>query len=39
MAPALQIGRMDVPLDIDEEFNTWYNTIDVPSIEVKTFQL
>jgi hypothetical protein len=33
MAPALQIGRMDVPLDIDEEFKTWYNTIYVPNYE------
>src|SRR5437879_1108454 len=31
MAPALQIGRMDVPPDIDAEFNTWYNTIYVPN--------
>src|SRR2546425_282657 len=33
MAPALQIGRMDVPRDVDEEFNTWYNTIYVPNYE------
>ena len=33
MAPALQIGRMDVPPEIDEEFNTWYNTIYVPNYE------
>jgi hypothetical protein len=33
MAPALQIGRMDVPREIDEEFNTWYNTIYVPNYE------
>jgi hypothetical protein len=33
MAPALQIGRMDVPSDIDAEFNTWYNTIYVPNYE------
>jgi hypothetical protein len=33
MAPALQIGRMDVPPDIDAEFNTWYNTIYVPNYE------
>jgi len=32
-APALQIGRMDVPPEIDEEFNTWYNTIYVPNYE------
>jgi hypothetical protein len=33
MAPALQIGRMDVPPEIDAEFNTWYNTIYVPNYE------
>jgi hypothetical protein len=33
MAPALQMGRMDVPREIDEEFNTWYNTIYVPNYE------
>jgi hypothetical protein len=33
MAPALQIGRMDVPPEIDEEFNGWYNTIYVPNYE------
>jgi hypothetical protein len=33
MAPALQIGRMDVPPEIDAEFNDWYNTIYVPSYE------
>lgn len=33
MAPALQIGRMDVPPDIDAEFNTWYNTIYIPNYE------
>ena len=33
MAPSLQIGRMDVPPDIDAEFNTWYNTIYVPNYE------
>jgi hypothetical protein len=33
MAPALQIGRMDVPPDIDGEFNTWYNTIYIPNYE------
>jgi hypothetical protein len=33
MAPALQIGRMDVPREIDAEFNTWYNTIYVPNYE------
>jgi hypothetical protein len=33
MAPALQIGRMDVPPDVDAEFNDWYNTIYVPNYE------
>ena len=33
MAPSLQIGRMDVPPDIDAEFNAWYNTIYVPNYE------
>ena len=33
MAPALQIGRMDVPADVDAEFNEWYNTIYVPNYE------
>jgi hypothetical protein len=33
MAPALQIGRMDVPPEVDKEFNTWYNTIYVPNYE------
>ncbi len=33
MAPALQIGRMDVPAEIDREFNAWYNTIYVPNYE------
>ena len=33
MAPSLQIGRMDVPGEVDEEFNTWYNTIYVPNYE------
>ena len=32
-APALQIGRMDVPPEVDAEFNTWYNTIYVPNYE------
>jgi len=33
MAPALQIGRMDVPPEADDEFNAWYNTIYVPNYE------
>jgi hypothetical protein len=32
-APALQLGRMDVPPESDQEFNTWYNTIYVPNYE------
>ncbi|HEY3067144.1 MAG TPA: hypothetical protein VGL09_15230 [Methylomirabilota bacterium] len=32
-APALQLGRMDVPGDVDDEWNTWYNTIYVPNYE------
>jgi hypothetical protein len=33
MAPALQLGRMDVPPDVDAEFNAWYNTTYVPNYE------
>ena len=33
MAPALQLGRMDVPAEVDAEFNSWYNTIYVPNYE------
>jgi hypothetical protein len=33
MAPALQIGRMDVPPEVDSAFNSWYNTIYVPNYE------
>jgi hypothetical protein len=33
MAPALQIGRMDVPREVDAEWNTWYSTIYVPNYE------
>ena len=33
MASALQIGRMDVPAEIEDEFNQWYNTIYVPNYE------
>jgi hypothetical protein len=32
-APALQIGRMDVPREVDDEWNTWYNTVYVPNYE------
>jgi hypothetical protein len=33
MAPALQIGRMDVPASVDAEWNEWYSTIYVPNYE------
>ena len=33
MAPALQLGRMDVPAEVDAEFNEWYNTVYVPNYE------
>jgi hypothetical protein len=33
MAPALQIGRMDVPPEVDTEWNAWYNTVYVPNYE------
>ena len=33
MAPALQVGRMDIPPEIEEEFNQWYDTIFVPGFE------
>jgi hypothetical protein len=33
MAPALQLGRMDVPPAIDAEFNEWYNVTYVPNYE------
>ena len=33
MAPALQIGRMDVPAKAEHEFNEWYNTVYVPNYE------
>ena len=33
MAPALQLGRMDVPAEIDAEWNEWYNTVYVPNYE------
>ena len=33
MAPALQIGRMDVPAAVDREWNDWYNTVYVPNYE------
>jgi len=33
MAPALQIGRMDVPPEVEDDFNAWYDTIYVPNYE------
>ena len=33
MAPALQIGRMDIPPEIEDEWNEWYNTVYVPNYE------
>ena len=33
MAAALQVGRYDIPLEIEDEFNEWYNTIYVANYE------
>lgn len=33
MAPALQIGRMDVPAAVDREWNEWYSATYVPNYE------
>jgi hypothetical protein len=33
MAPALQIGRMDVPAEVDAQWNRWYSTVYVPNYE------
>jgi hypothetical protein len=33
MAPVLQIGRMDIPLEMEDEWNEWYNTVYVPNYE------
>src|SRR5579862_1427803 len=30
MAPVLQMGRIDVSLLVEEEFNDWYNTVYIP---------
>ena len=30
MAPVLQMGRIDVPGAVEEEFNDWYNTVYIP---------
>src|SRR6266851_226129 len=32
-APFLQMGRIDVPAMVDEEFNDWYNTAYLPPYE------
>ncbi len=31
MAPFLQMGRMDIPAHMEEEFNDWYNTAYIPA--------
>jgi hypothetical protein len=31
MAPVLQMGRIDVPILVEEEFNDWYNTVYIPA--------
>ncbi len=33
MAPVLQIGRMDIPPEVEGEWNEWYNAIYVPNYE------
>ena len=33
MAPVLQIGRMDVPPEVEDEWNQWYSTMFVPDFE------
>ena len=33
MAPVLQIGRMDVPPEVEDEWNQWYNTMFIPDFE------
>jgi hypothetical protein len=33
MAPALQIGRMNIPVKRTEEWNAWYNSTFVPNFE------
>ena len=30
MAPVLQMGRIDVPAAVEEEFNDWYDTVYIP---------
>ena len=36
MAPALQVGRMNIPTNIENEWNDWYNQIYVPNYETVT---
>ena len=31
MAPALQIGRMNIPPELEDEWNAWYNSVYVPN--------
>ena len=31
MAPVLQMGRIDIPAAMEEEFNDWYNTAYIPT--------
>ena len=31
MAPVLQMGRIDIPGAVEEEFNDWYNTVYIPT--------
>ena len=31
MAPALQVGRMDVPADIEDKYNEYYDTVRTPA--------
>ena len=33
MAPALQVGRQEIPAEIEDEFNVWYNTVYIPNFE------
>ena len=33
MAPALQIGRMDIPAEAEDEWNRWYNEVYIPNYE------
>jgi len=32
-APALQVGRMNIPTNLEDEWNEWYNQIYVPNYE------